>query len=169
MPGFELERFRRQKDQFFLSPDSPLTGETRRQFTGLRYFSENPGLKLRLGLDTNVSPEPVMLRTSTGEQRQYRRSGRICFSVQGQSVKLMVFTDDHGFFLPFRDGTCDDVAYAAGRYLEPTLCPDAKLEVDFNLAYNPYCAYSPEYSCPLPPRENWTPVRIEAGELRFQH
>lgn len=163
----DLTSFRSDKDQFFGSPDSPLRDNQRAGFTGLRYFPENSALRFRLKLDENVAHDFVMMQTSTGSQGRYVRAGKVSFAVDGQTVELSVFKDDHGYFLPFRDATGDDTTYPAGRYLEPEIGSDGWLETDFNLAYNPYCAYNEQHSCPIPPKENWIPVRIEAGEKRF--
>jgi uncharacterized protein (DUF1684 family) len=70
----------------------------------------------------------------------------------------------HPLFVPFSDGTSGHESYGAGRYLDIRAESDGSHVLDINLAYNPYCAYSEAYSCPLPPAENWLPVRIEAGE-----
>ncbi len=163
----ELEDFRREKDNFFRQPDSPLKPEQRAGFSGLKYFSENPELRFSLPLDTEVAHDFIMMQTSTGGQQRYTRIGKISFSVAGQPAELFVYKDEHGFFLPFRDATGQDATYPAGRYLEPATGADGRLTVDFNLAYNPYCAYNERFSCPIPPRENWLAVRIEAGEKRF--
>jgi hypothetical protein len=69
-----------------------------------------------------------------------------------------------GYFLPFMDATSGDETYGAGRYLEIEPLPGGKLLVDFNMAYNPYCAYNEYWSCPIPPKENRLSVPIEAGE-----
>jgi uncharacterized protein (DUF1684 family) len=74
-----------------------------------------------------------------------------------------------GFFLPFMDATNGQGTYEAGRYLEIDPRPDGSFEVDFNLAYNPYCAYNEHWSCPIPPKENRLSVPIEAGEKAFEH
>lgn len=163
----DLNEFRRQKDDFFRSPESPLKPEQQTDFQGLRYYPENPTLRLTVGLDTNTPHDFMMMQTSTGSQRRYTRAGKISFTVAGQPAELWVYQDDHGYFLPFRDATGQDETYGAGRYLEPDTDADGKLLVDFNLAYNPYCAYNERFSCPIPPRENWLTVRIEAGEKNF--
>ena len=114
------------------------------------------------------------METSTGEMRLYRRYGRITFQVNGEEAQLTIYSDPHGqdFFLPFRDATSGKETYGAGRYLDnhrPALTPLAndQFQIDFNFSYNPYCAYNPHYSCPLPPRENWLSVPIEAGEKNY--
>jgi uncharacterized protein (DUF1684 family) len=87
--------------------------------------------------------------------------------VEGQPVELTLYKDSHGFFLPFVDSLAGKETYGAGRYLEPEALGEGKFLVDFNLAYNPWCAYSPMYSCPLPPDENRLTVPIRAGEKDF--
>jgi len=163
----DLKIIRAEKDQFFRSPESPLRLDQRASFTGLHYFPENPELRLRVKLNEDVTHDFVMMQTSTGSQRRYVRAGKIGFAVNGQTTELSIFKDEHGFFLPFRDATGETETYPAGRYLEPEVGPDGLLVVDFNQAYNPYCACNEQYSCPIPPKENWIAARIEAGEKRF--
>lgn len=164
----ELERFRAEKDDFFrIGNQSPLADDQRRAFRGLNYYPENASLRFELLLERSPKPQPVVLATSTGDERDYMHVGQIRFDVNGQEAVLQVYEDDYGFFLPFLDATAPDETYGAGRYLEPhELRPDT-LHVDFNLAYNPYCAYNERWSCPLPPGENRLKVRIEAGEMKF--
>jgi uncharacterized protein (DUF1684 family) len=76
--------------------------------------------------------------------------------------------DQGGLFLPFRDASAGTETYEVGRYLEPQARPDGSLDIDFNYAYNPFCAYGEGWSCPIPPEENWLPVTIPAGERSFQ-
>jgi uncharacterized protein (DUF1684 family) len=164
----DLENFRKEKDAFFLSSDqSPLTAEQRREFKGLHYFPENPALRLELTLERAEKPEQVTLATSTGDEREYWRLGQIRFQVDGQAATLQIYEDNYGFFLPFADATAPAESYGAGRYLEPHEVRHDVLYVDFNLAYNPYCAYNERWSCPLPPAANRLKVRIEAGEKKF--
>jgi uncharacterized protein len=89
--------------------------------------------------------------------------------VQGQEAVLQVYLPVEGgnYFIPFVDGTAPAETYGAGRYVEPEDLGDGRLHLDFNLAYNPYCAYNDFWSCPLPPALNRLKVRIEAGEKKF--
>ncbi len=112
-------------------------------------------------------PESVRMQTSTGDVQLYQRFGRFQFEVDGQPAKLTLFRNEHGYFLPFADALAGSETYGAGRYLEPEELPDGRLLVDFNLAYNPYCAYNENYSCPLTPPENRLKVPIRAGEKDF--
>jgi uncharacterized protein (DUF1684 family) len=100
--------------------------------------------------------------------QNYDRFGRFHFEVDGEGVDLTVFQNEHGFFLPFADSLAGQETYGAGRYLEPELLSNGQLLVDFNLAYNPYCAYNAKWSCPITPAENRLKVPIRAGEKVFE-
>jgi uncharacterized protein (DUF1684 family) len=156
---------REEKDYHFRhDPYSPIPWEEREGFTGLVYYPPSIDLRLTLPLDRE-SAEPIQFQTSTGDVRHYNRIGTIAFSVEGTATTLALYEGEPGeFFLPFRDATSGTETYGAGRYLEPIEIERGTFLVDFNLAYNPYCAYSEDYSCPLPPIENWLKVPIRAGE-----
>jgi len=169
----ELDEFREAKDFVFRNdPQSPLTKEQRRDFRGLVYYPENPALVVKGSLDPNVEPGEVPMETTGGEEQVYTRAGILRFTVDGQPAQLTLFAteDQHELFLPFRDATSGKESYPAGRYVdvEPSDA-SGQVTVNFNLAYNPSCAYNPEYSCPLPPIENWLKVPIQAGEKTFSH
>jgi hypothetical protein len=170
MPDYhsELEKFRAQKDDFFGShPQSPLTREQQKEFKGLNYFAETPGLRFELELERFPEYQEIEMQTSTGDIQVYRREGLIHFEVQGQPAKLTVFSNPDGYFLPFVDSLANKETYPAGRYLEIEPLPGGNYLVDFNLAYNPYCAYNEAWSCPLTPFENRLKVPIQAGEKLF--
>jgi uncharacterized protein (DUF1684 family) len=150
-----------------LSSQSPLTPEQQARFAGLSYFPENPALRLELPVEVFPQPEELMLQTSTGDIAPYLRYGRIHFEVDGAQVQLTLYATDHGLFLPFADTLAGEETYGAGRYLEPEPLGDGRVLVDFNLAYNPYCAYNDAWSCPLTPPENRLRVAIRAGEKIF--
>ncbi|HZD18276.1 MAG TPA: DUF1684 domain-containing protein [Actinomycetota bacterium] len=169
----DLEEFRREKDAFFRDhPRSPLTPEQRERFDGLVYFPEEPALVVEARLETDDvdRDERISMPTTTGEEQVYRRAGMVRFEVDGEPAALTLYSSAgmHELFLPFRDATSGTESYGAGRYLEvepPAV--DGRVIVDFNYAYNPYCAYNPNWSCPIPPGENWLSVPIRAGERSF--
>ena len=169
----ELTEFRASKDAFFRDhPRSPLTPEQRASFAGLAYFPKNEDLRVHGDLETDGVDldEQIAMQTTTGGQQVYRRAGVVAFEVEGEPTQVTLFAspDMHELFLPFRDRTSGSETYGAGRYLEvEPPGPDGRVVVDFNLAYNPYCAYNPEWSCPIPPGENWLAVQIRAGEETF--
>ena len=169
----EIGDFRKAKDQYFVdSEDSPLTRDQRKRFRGLQYFPEN--LKLQFVLSVEEFPrddqEVVEMATSTGETASHIRWGQLKFEVDGTPVVLTVYQDVDDadeYFMPFMDATTGGETYPNGRYLDVTPSGDGRLSVDFNYAYNPYCAYNPNWSCPIPLAENRLPVAIEAGEKTF--
>jgi uncharacterized protein (DUF1684 family) len=166
----ELEQFRKMKDQFFKSDaSSPLTPEQRDGFSALNYFPENEALRFELDIEPLPEPEKIEMQTSTGDIQTYLRWGKVKFEVGGEKAELTLFVPQggHGYFLPFTDTTSDKETYGAGRYLDPEPLPGGKLLIDFNVAYNPYCAYNEYWSCPITPVENRLKVAIEAGEKSF--
>jgi uncharacterized protein (DUF1684 family) len=165
----EIDDFRREKDAFFGSdPDSPLTPDQRRAFAGLRYFAEDPELRFVVEVEPFAAPESIRMQTSTGDVQVYDRFGRFQFAVGGQPAWLTIYRNEHGYFLPFVDALAGAETYGAGRYLEPMPLEDGRFLIDFNLAYNPYCAYNEHWSCPITPAENRLKIPIRAGETVFE-
>ena len=165
----ELEDFRAEKDDFFgHHPQSPLTPEQKRGFQGLNYFPESEALRLEVLVEPLNDPKPMLMQTSTGGVQEYTRYGKFSFQVDGQSAELTIYQGDHGYFLPFIDSLAGKETYPAGRYLEPEPLPGNRFVVDFNIAYNPYCAYNEMWSCPITPAENRLKVPVRAGEKLFE-
>jgi hypothetical protein len=163
-----LVELREEKDVFFAaSPHSPLTHEQQESFRGLSYFEENPSLRFELAFDPIAPGDTVEMQTSTGDVQVYQRLGKIRFDVEGHDAELTIYVNEHGPFLPFVDMLAGLETYGAGRYLEPELLGQGRVRVDFNLAYNPYCAYNDRWSCPITPMENRLSVPIRAGEKNF--
>ncbi|HZD22945.1 MAG TPA: DUF1684 domain-containing protein [Acidimicrobiia bacterium] len=160
---------RRAKDEFFkTSHHSPLDPAHQADFQGLDYFDPNPDLVFRLPIEPGDGTV-VRVGTSDNQEREYKKAGRVGFEVNGESVELTLYDTGHsGYFLPFRDATSGDTTYGAGRYLDLEPNDEGTVTIDFNIAYNPSCVYSDEYSCPLPPVDNWLQVPIEAGEKIFR-
>ena len=123
------------------------------------------------------SPELFAIQTSSGKERSYGRVGKLEFKIDGKNYVLMAYQAQKEIgnkeagghmFVPFTDETRGRESYGGGRYLDIGMPKGESITVDFNLAYNPYCAYNYKYSCPIPPRENHLPVRIAAGEKKFK-
>lgn len=162
-----LARFRAEKDAYFReSPDSPFEEKA---FSGLRYYPESGAYVVTSLPEHFDNREVVLLETSTGDEQPYVRAARATFELDGQPCALTLYqptfeTDSARFFVPFRDATSGRETYGAGRYLEADLLGDGRVQLDFNYAYHPFCAYSARYRCPLPPAENWLSVPVYAGE-----
>jgi uncharacterized protein (DUF1684 family) len=172
----ELNDFRGEVDQFMKHhPQSPLDHEEQHDFDGLKYYKPSDDLVLEVEVERFPDDEPIIImETSTGASQEYRRWASFTFEVEGQAATLTIYSDPHGrdFFMPFKDATNGSETYGAGRYMDdhrPAIRPlgEKRFQIDFNYAYNPYCAYSPYYSCPLPPPENWLKVPVRAGEKNY--
>ena len=167
----ELTDFRASKDEFFAGEaDSPLLPEQRAHFAGLDYYEEAPALALELTPKLFPERELVEMQTSSGTLATYWRWATVRFEVDGEPAELTIFRDAHSqaLFLPFVDSNAGRETYGAGRYLELQSLDGGTLLVDFNYAYNPYCAYNEQWTCPIPPAENRLAVAIRAGE-RIYH
>lgn len=165
-----LQNARVEKDRFFARhPQSPLTTLQKGNFSGLPYFPENPALRLEVDAEVFAEQEVVHIQTTKGDLQTYQRYGRFQFIVDGENAQLTIFKNEHGYFLPFIDTLAGKETYPAGRYLEPEKLPGGKFLVDFNEAYNPYCAYNEQWSCPITPAENRLKVAVRAGERIFNH
>lgn len=162
------------KDAAFKSEQgSPILPQDKPGFVKLEYYPIDPSLKFSAVLHRYPIPRQIRLGTNAGEIRSGLRYGYFDFQVGGQSCRLQVYrledAAEHGasLFVPFRDATSGQETYAAGRYIDLKENTSGVYALDFNRAYNPYCAYNSEFSCPIPPAENTLTVPIRAGEKKF--
>lgn len=167
-----LLRIREEKDEFFsLSHDSPLPDSERTTFKGLKYFDPDPVFRFETKLHRYEGMESVVMVTSKGTRQLFNKAGYFEAAIGGKPVRLQAYQSaeraDPSLFVPFRDATSGKESYGASRYLDMEVEHDDEYALDFNYAYNPYCAYSDAYVCPLPPRENWLTVEIRAGEKKY--
>jgi uncharacterized protein (DUF1684 family) len=175
-PEQAWQHWRDERDRLYRShPQSPIPAAERGDATAPEYYEYDP--TLRTVADVEAADGATFdLPGSAEEHVTAERAGTARFSLQGQALSLSMFwLLDYagGFFLSFRDATCGTETYGAGRYVLDTakgadLGTDAgRLILDFNFAYQPSCSYDPQWSCPLPPRENWLTIPIRGGE-RFR-
>jgi len=160
---------RREQEAGFRGPDSPLEDQDRLNFQGLSHWAPDPTWRLTLTLEPFANPDSVTILDTKGEERTFQRAGRFRFVIDGREQFLTLYrqTYHNYWFLPFRDATAGSETYAVGRYVEPRELGKGRFEVDFNRAYNPYCAYSHRWACPIPPEENRLTIPIRAGEKMF--
>jgi len=165
-----IDFMRQDKDFFFRTDaDSPIPEAERESFQGLKYFPYDDALCFAFDVEPFQWKTEVNIPTNAGEEAAYIRHGKIRFTVDGKEQTLTLFQSEAGLFLPFFDATCGVESYEGGRYLEPEIDVRGKYLVDFNLAYNPFCAYGgTDWSCPVPPAENRLSVRIAAGEKKHK-
>ncbi len=165
---------RQDKDSFMKNSDESPFGEERNSFTALKYFEPDPNYRITASLEQIDNKKVVVLPTSTGEESRYLEYALAEFELDGIKNKIlllevMAMGPTRGtLFLAFADATSAGETYGAGRYLELKKSPGAgTMVLDFNKAYNPYCAYTEKYSCPFPPKENILKVAIRAGEKSY--
>jgi uncharacterized protein len=166
----KIAAIRAAKDQSFKNdPDSPIPPDKKATLLPLAYFPIDELYAVPATLEPSADRTRIEVPTSIGKVRQLERIGTLKFSVQGQPRQLTAFRDLESrdvnrLFVPFADQTSGAETYQAGRYMELDPTATGIYVVDFNVAYNPYCYYSPEYDCPFPPKENRLQVAIRAGE-----
>ncbi len=168
----ELQANRKAKDEFFAADhESPLHERAASKFDGLKYFVPDQKYKIRTKLQRYDNPEIATMITSKGTRERFHRVGYFEFEIDRKKVRLQAYRsaerEDNELFIPFKDRTSGKESYGASRYLDLEIAHDDNYVIDFNYAYNPYCAYSEDYVCPLPLRENWLDIEIRAGEKTY--
>lgn len=163
----ELARWRADRDDFFANHyATPLSEAAIAGFTGFRYFPPDLSLVFELGLQPR--DVPIAIEASTGTTSNYPGAGKVTVPFPAGPINLWVIRgEEDEAFIPFRDATSGVSTYNGGRYLALDYTGDELITVDFNKATNPYCAYDPDFSCPLPPPDNRLGFPVAAGELDF--
>jgi uncharacterized protein len=170
-----VEQKRADKEAFFRDfddRDNPLSGVTaaeRERLLPLSYYEVDPDANIPAALKVSEDQPVFDMPTSTGKMRKMRRVGVLQFTYKGEPLTLGAFIEEGSqdldrLFVPFSDLTTGLETYAAGRYLDLNRTATGVYELDFNDAYNPYCAYNATYDCPFPPPSNRLKVPVRAGE-----
>ncbi len=167
--GADVAKIRSDKDENFRNSDeSPIKDKA--AFKGLNYYSFNKDYIIDFALEKAEKTETVDIKMTDGTTEKLILFGKIKGEFKDFTIALTIYQRENGdFFLPFKDKTAPTETYGGGRYLDLPLknAKNNQLRVDFNLAYNPFCAYNEDFACPIPPAENTLPIRIEAGEKLF--
>jgi uncharacterized protein (DUF1684 family) len=169
--GQAITLARAAKDSVFRSgdPDSPIPLEARAAFAGLAYFDPDPAYSLTAQLHRYGRPRQIPLLTNTGTQMVFERFGRLFFLFDGNEFWLEVHRNLEAgeISIFFTDATNGEKTYRGGRYVPLTELGDGLYLINFNRAYNPYCAYNPSYICPMPPAQNSLPFAVLSGERSY--
>lgn len=169
----EIRRFQEELNASYRNPEeSPLESEDMASFEGLPFFPIQEKYRVEARFVRSPGSKPFKMATSTNRLPIYEKYGEAHFELDGQQVVIPVY-QNHGLreteeyrdylFLPFQDQTNGDSTYGGGRYVELHIPAGDTIIIDFNKAYNPYCAYNSRYSCPIPPKANRIPLPIPAG------
>lgn len=171
-----LEKHREEyKAEFLKDGRSPLKQD---DLAFLRFYEPNESYRVECAFKTVKSSDFFKIQTYDGKTKEYIKYGILTFTLNGRELSLSVYRSPvlmkmeqykNYLFIPLKDLTSGKETYGGGRYLDiqTTDIRNGRLLLDFNKLYNPYCAFSDGFSCPVPPKENHLPVAIEAGEKTF--
>ena len=178
----DLKTFREGREKEFRSKDeSPLKEEDFAEFKGLNYFPENKKFVVKARFTRTSDEKYFQMPTSSGKSKKFVKYGVLSFKINGKVQTLSIYQADTEvlkkypeyadlLFVPFKDLTNGSETYGGGRYIDIKTPTSDELTLNFNLAYNPNCAYgSDRYNCPIPPKENFLQTKIEAGEKIYQY
>jgi uncharacterized protein len=175
-PEAYLEKIEKERERQFkfirFNIESPLTEEQKKDFKSLTFYEINPSYRVKARLVPIESKKVREVPLTDGSKEKYIEHSFAEFELGGKTNKLLLLqsikeTDMRNFFLAFADETSGRETYGGGRFLNVRQDGKNSITIDFNLAYNPYCAYNPDYACPLPPKENLMTIAIEAGEKNY--
>ncbi len=167
----EINDHRKRKDNEMRLDNSPIPASERENFKGLHYFDPDPAYKVNARFVPIDTGGIVEMATSTERIARFRVAGKLLFTLHDTALELFAYESteyqSNEYFVPFLDETNGFETYGGGRYLDIPIPDTNTVVLDFNLAYNPYCAYNHDYSCVVPPLENALPVKILAGEKNY--
>ncbi|MFP4846600.1 DUF1684 domain-containing protein [Winogradskyella sp. PE311] len=168
---------RQQNSNFKDASKSPLKKRDLKTFKSLDFFAFDSSFVVKSELKRTPDSEWFLMKTTTAEVSKERVYGVLNFKLKGEQFQLNVYQgedmmDKEGYkdylFLPFLDNTNGYDSYGGGRYIDLRIPLADTITIDFNKAYNPYCAYNEKYSCPIVPRVNHLDIAIEAGVKVFK-
>ena len=159
-------------EEYAHSETSPLDSVDLVMFSALNIFPANIDFYIKAVFKKSKGEKKFKMKTTTTRLPEYKKYGEVTFEIKGEKFKLNVYQNikllkkkeyKKHLFLPFTDLTNGETTYGGGRYIDLEIPKENTIVIDFNKAYNPYCAYSHKYSCPIPPAENFLNIKIEAG------
>ncbi len=169
--------FQKEMNEFFKDASiSPLKEKDLKNFKGLDFFAFDSSYVVNAALIRTPEEKSFKMKTTTDRLPEYIKYGIVTFDLFGKSHSLNIYKNledinKEGYreylFLPFLDDTNGFESYGGGRYIDLDVTEEDNLVIDFNSAYNPYCVYDEKYSCPIVPRENYLPLKINVGVKNF--
>ena len=162
-------------EEFSNAETTILDPEDFEKFESLEFYHIDLKFKVIATFIRTPDEKPFLMKTTTDRLPEYVKYGEAHFEIDKKEFKLNIYKstklvenhEEDYVFLPFTDLTSGDGSYGGGRYLDLDVPHDKTMIVDFNKSYNPYCAYSYRFSCPIPPEENDLKIRIEAGVMDY--
>jgi hypothetical protein len=171
----EVQQYRQEKDDYMKdNPVSPFKQDSLIKFEPLKYYPVDPDFVFKSKLNEYPQKDTVIVYGTKGEARKTVKYGYVTFNYKYKSYRMNVYkgiasTGEEYYSIWFTDKTTGGETYGVGRYIDFDLNPDNNYvyTIDFNLAYNPYCAYSSRYSCAIPTKDDYIDIAITAGEKKF--
>lgn len=171
----DVEEYRKEKNDFMKNnPASPFKQDSSIQFKPLNYYDPDPAFVFKSKLYRYSQKDTISIFGTKGEERKAVKYGYVTFDYKNQPYRVNIYkgTSSSGeeyYSIWFTDKTTGGATYGVGRYIDFDINPDSNYvyTIDFNLAYNPYCAYSAKYSCAIPTREDHLDLAVTAGEKKF--
>ncbi|MGW9685934.1 DUF1684 domain-containing protein [Flagellimonas sp. 2504JD1-5] len=168
-----IVEYQKELNDFYSNEEkSPLTQKDLKRFKGHDFFAIDENFKVEAKFERAVNAVPFLMKTTTDRLPTYELYGVATFEINGETLQLHIYQNHrlretekykNHLFLPFTDLTNGNETYGGGRFIDLEIPEGDTIVIDFNKAYNPYCAYNKKYSCPIPPKENDLPVNINAG------
>lgn len=168
----EITAKRQEQEDYLKTSSSSPFAKDKSSFKPLNYYPIDPKFRVKANVNKLTNLEYVNVGESDGSTKRYVKYATLSFEIDDMPMELLVlkpsgFGQMNILFTAFADETSSFETYGAGRYLDLDFKNASTITLDFNLAYNPYCAYNESFTCPLPPKENILPIKIEAGEKKF--
>ncbi|HMB64774.1 MAG TPA: DUF1684 domain-containing protein [Eudoraea sp.] len=174
----EVLQFQQELNEEYSNPEtSPLPDRYRKDFDGLEYFPPDTNYRVAAKLIKTPDALPFMMPTTTDRETKEVVYGIVHFTLEGEKHELEVYQNQEQIlqeefrdylFLPFLDQTNGEETYTGGRYIDLSIPAGDRIVIDFNKAYNPYCAYNKKYSCPIVPQVNMLDTKVRAGVKAFK-
>lgn len=173
----DIRAYHERLNEEFKNPEtSPLPDRYRKDFVSLDFFEPDTNFRIWAKFTRTPNAMPFAMPTTTSRTSTEVVYGLAEFKIRDSKVQLELYRNVAGepetakddLFLPFLDETNGEGTYAGGRYLDLPIPESDSILIDFNKAYNPYCAYNKKYSCPIVPKVNTIPLPVEAGVKDFE-
>ena len=172
----DAKRFESELKSEYDNPStSPLSPKAKKTFKGIHFYTIDAKYNVAARFVRTPNKKSFQMSTLSGMRKTYVKYAEVVFTLDKKQYKLNVYQSQDllksaeykdYLFIPFTDATSGNETYEGGRYIDLNIPTDSNIQINFNKAYHPYCAYTDGYNCPIPPVENTLPVKIEAG-VRF--
>lgn len=174
-----IEHFQsEQNEHYFNKETTPLKKKERRKFKGHHFYPIDLNYRVKANYELIENPDTIVMPTSAGTEKMFAKHAKLTFELNGEKCVLYAYQNlkvikvegyENSLFVPFKDETSGTETYGGGRYLDLEQPNNSSMILDFNYAYNPYCAYTTGWYCPIPPDENTLNIRVKAGLMAPEH